>query len=127
MLRYKGGHKVNKGTYWNFTTGERVDISNEGVLPGDRKTVYFRLPATGILILGPILGLLYAAFLPFIGIAMLLKMTVQKIGGGVFSLTKSSASFGWRPSESYLVGKKKNNKESNQKKAERPEDDVKQQ
>lgn len=107
MLKYNGGHKVRKGTYWNFTTGERIDISHEGVLPGDRKTVYFRLPATGILLLGPILGLLYAAFLPFIGIAMLIKVVMQKVAGGAFSTARSTASFGWRPSEAYLAGKKK--------------------
>jgi hypothetical protein len=66
MIKYSGGHKVRKGTYWNFTTGERVDVSHEEVLPGNSRTTYFRLPASGILILGPILGLIYAAFLPFI-------------------------------------------------------------
>ena len=107
MLKERGGNQVGKGTYWNFTTGERIDISQEGVLPGDSKTTYFRLPATGILLLGPILGLLYAAFLPFIGIAMLVKVVMQKVAGGVFSSARTTASFGWRPSESYLAGKKK--------------------
>ena len=110
MLKERGGNQVGKGTYWNFTTGERIDISQEGVLPGDSKTTYFRLPATGILLLGPILGLLYAAFLPFIGIAMLVKVVMQKVAGGVFSSARTTASFGWRPSESYLAGKKKGEK-----------------
>lgn len=106
MLRYKGGHKVGKGTYWNFGTGDRIDISDEGILPGDRKAVYFRMPATGILVFGPIMGLLYAIFLPFIGIAMLVKLVIQKVVGEVSLSTRSAASFGWRPSESYLAGKK---------------------
>jgi hypothetical protein len=54
-----------------------------------------------------VLGLLYAAFLPFIGIAMLVKLVAQKAGGGVMEMVHGSASFGWRPSESYLSGKKK--------------------
>ena len=107
MLKERGGNKVGKGTYWNFNTGERIDISQEGVLPGDSRTTYFRLPATGILLMGPILGLLYAAFLPFIGIAMLVKVVMQKVAGGAFSSARTTASFGWRPSESYLAGKKK--------------------
>lgn len=110
MIKYNGGQKAGKGTYWNFTTGERIDISTEGILPGNRKTIFFRLPASGILVLGPILGLLYAAFLPFIGIAMLIKVVGQKVAGGVFSSAQSTASFGWRPSESYLAGKKKHEK-----------------
>ncbi len=107
MFRHNAGSKVGKGTYWNFSTGERIDISSEGVLPGDAGTTYFKLPASGIVALGPILGLLYAAFLPFIGIAMLLKLIIQKIASAVMAPAQKSASFGWRPSESYLAGKKK--------------------
>lgn len=107
MLRYNAGSKVGKGTYWNFANGERIDVSDEGVLPGGKRTVYFRLPATGIIVLGPIIGLLYAAFLPFIGIAMLIKVVLQKAAQMAFSSAKSRASFGWRPSESYLAGQKK--------------------
>ncbi len=107
MLKHRAGAKVGKGTYWNFSTGERVDISTEDVLPGDRNTVYYRLPATGIIALGPVLGLIYAAFLPFIGIAMLVKVIMQKVAALVTAPTQRAASFGWRPSESYLAGKKK--------------------
>ncbi len=107
MLKYNAGSKVGKGTYWNFANGERIDVSDEAVLPGGKRTVYFRLPATGILVLGPIVGLLYAAFLPFIGIAMLVKVVVQKVASVAFSSARSRASFGWRPSESYLAGQKK--------------------
>ena len=107
MLKHSAGNKVGKGTYWNFSTGERIDISTEGVLPGKRDTVYYRLPATGIIVLGPVLGLLYAAFLPFIGIAMLVKVILQKVATVVTAPTQRAASFGWRPSESYLAGKKK--------------------
>jgi hypothetical protein len=107
MFKHKAGSKVGKGTYWNFSTGERIDISSEGVLQGDRETAYYRLPATGIVVLGPILGLLYAAFLPFIGIAMLVKVIFQKVAAVAVEPTQRAASFGWRPSESYLAGKKK--------------------
>jgi len=107
MLKHNAGTKVGKGTYWNFSNGERIDISAEGVLPGDKNDVYYRLPATGIIALGPVLGLLYAAFLPFIGIAMLVKVILQKVATAVTAPTQRVASFGWRPSESYLAGKKR--------------------
>ncbi len=112
MLKHSGGTKVRKGTYWNFSTGERADISTEGILPGSKNDIYYRLPASGILALGPVLGLLYAAFLPFIGIAMLIKVIVQKVATAVTAPTQRAASFGWRPSESYLAGKKKGAKEA---------------
>ncbi len=107
MLKHKAGNKVGKGTYWNFSTGQRIDIGTEGVLPGKKNEIYYRLPATGIVALAPVLGLVYAVFLPFIGIAMLVKVVLQKVASVVTAPTQRAASFGWRPSESYLAGKKK--------------------
>jgi hypothetical protein len=109
MIRYSGGQKAVKGTYWNFTTGERLDIRTEGVLPGGERTTYYRLPASGILLLAPVLGLLYAVFLPFIGIAMAVRVLLKKMGLAARSTARTGASFGWRPSESYLTGKKEEN------------------
>ncbi len=107
MLKHNGGSRVGKGTYWNLTNGERIDIRDEGILPGEAKKAYYRMPAAAIIVAGPVLGLMYALFLPFIGIAMLVKLVGQKAGAGVMELAHGSASFGWRPSESYLTGKKK--------------------
>ena len=107
MLKHNGGDRVGKGTYWNLTNGERIDIIDEGTLPGETRKTYYRMPAAAIIVLAPVIGLLYAAFLPFIGIAMLVKLVGQKAGGGIMEMAHGSASFGWRPSESYLTGKKK--------------------
>lgn len=106
MLKYNGGEKAVKGTYWNLHNGQRVDISGEGILPGNGKVAFYRMPAAAIIVVAPALGLLYAAFLPFIGIAMLVKLLGQKIGGGALETIQGSSSFGWRPSESYLSGRK---------------------
>lgn len=106
MLRHNGGELVGKGPYWDLGNGERVDIAEEGTLPGGRNRYFYRMPAGAVLAIAPVLGLLYAVFLPFIGIAMFVKLLAQKIGGGVLETVQSSASFGWRPSESYLSGRK---------------------
>jgi hypothetical protein len=119
MLRHRGGQRVGKGTYWNFSAGERVDIVEEGVLAGNSNTVYHRLPATGILVIGPIVGLLYAAFLPIIGIAMAVKLAAQKVAGRAPAPVRSGASFGWRPGESYLAGMKKKGTSSRGEEAEK--------
>jgi hypothetical protein len=110
MLKHNGGQMVGRGTYWNLSNGERIDIMNEGTLSGDRSRTFYRMPAAAIIVAAPVLGLLYAAFLPFIGIAMMVKLLGQKIGGGVLDTIQSSASFGWRPSESYLSGRKNKTK-----------------
>jgi len=110
MLKHNGGERVGKGTYWNLGNGERVDIQEEGILPGNEKKTYYRMPAAAVIVAAPVLGLMYAMFLPFIGIAMAVKLVGQKIGGGVMETVQGSASFGWRPSESYLSGRKKKGK-----------------
>jgi len=110
MLKHNGGERVGKGTYWNLGNGERVDIQEEGILPGNEKKTYYRMPAAAIIVAAPVLGLMYAMFLPFIGIAMAVKLVGQKAGGGVMEMVHGSASFGFRPSESYLAGKKKSGK-----------------
>jgi hypothetical protein len=120
MLKHNAGTKVGKGTYWNFSTGDRIDISTEGVLPGSRNDTYYRLPASGIVALGPVLGLIYAAFLPFIGIAMLVKVILEKVATAVTAPTQRAASFGWRPSESYLAGKKKGSEAAKKDEGESP-------
>lgn len=118
MIRIKGGQKARQGTYWNLRTLERVDISTEGTLPGGEETTYYRLPATGVLLLGPVIGLAYAAFLPFIGIAMAVKLVAEKLAGTALAPAPGAASFGWRPSESYLSGKKKAREEKKEEKEE---------
>jgi len=109
MLRLKhiGGERVKGGNYWNFSTGERVTIETGGILPGDSSTTYYKAHPAIILLAGPVLGLVYAVFLPFIGIAVLLKVVATKLFGGVMEGVSKVTIFNWRPSEAYLAGKKR--------------------
>ena len=100
MVR-KGGHKTEKGTYWNIRSGEKVVLEQEGMLPGSG--TYIKAPTAVVLLAGPVLGLLYAIFLPFIAIAM----TVGVIARKAAEAGAHAASFGWRPVEAYLAGRKK--------------------
>lgn len=111
MLTYRGGNKVQKGTYWDLAKGERIDVDAEGVLPGDRKIIFVKLPVAAVLLAGPFIGLLYAVFLPFIGIAMTLMLVGKKLITGIVHVAVKSTSFGWRPIESYLDGKQRKKRE----------------
>ena len=111
MLTYRGGYKVQKGTYWDLAKGERIDMNAEGVLPGDRKTIFVKMPVAAVLLAGPVIGLLYAVFLPFIGIAMTLMLVGKKLISGIVHVAVKSTSFGWRPIESYLDGKQRKKRE----------------
>lgn len=110
MFKYNGGQKVRRGTYWNFTTGKRIRVVGEDTLPGDSEAAYYKLSPVGLLVFGPLAGLLYAALLPFIGIGMMAKLLGQKSFGKAAAAVGRGISFGWRPGEAYLGGKKKEKK-----------------
>lgn len=116
MVRIKhiGGETVTRGNYWNFSNGDRISMDNGGVLPGGRNTTYYKASPLVILAAGPVLGLLYAAFLPFIGLAIVAKMVFTKLFGGAFEGLSRVATFNWSPSQAYLSGRrhKDNAKES---------------
>jgi hypothetical protein len=71
-----------------------------------------------MLALGPVIGLVFAIFLPFIGIAMTVGLVARKLGEGVADAAAGSMSFGWRPVEAYLAGRKRK-KEAGARKAEK--------
>jgi hypothetical protein len=101
-----------------MANGERVDLAQEGVLPGNRNDMYIKAPAAMAIAAGPVLGLVFAMFLPFIGIAMTLSLVGRKIVEAVAEAAAGSMSFGWRPIEAYLAGRKRK-KEAREKKSDK--------
>jgi hypothetical protein len=117
MFKHSGGQTVGRGTYWDVMSGLRVDIEQEGILPGGKRAMYVKTSSSAILFLGPILGLAYVFLLPVMGVVTILSLVVQRIFGRPFSLIKNIISFGWRPNEAYLGGK--NRKKGNNDKTKR--------
>src|SRR5512147_1948163 len=107
----KGGHKVKAGTYWNMVNGSRTDLAEEGVLPGGNDALYVKAPSIAVLAAGPVLGLLFAVFLPFIAIAMAAVLLTKKLGEGIRDAAVASTTFGWKPIEAYLAGRKRKNED----------------
>jgi hypothetical protein len=111
MLTYKSGNRVGKGTYWDMSNGRRIDVVSEAVLGGGGTATYVRMSSAMMLLAGPIIGLLYAILMPFIGIATVLTLAVRKVLGGMYDLVAKSISFEWQPRSAYLAGKKKKKEE----------------
>ena len=86
-------------------------LRQEAILSGDASSTYYRIPASMMLLAGPVIGLFYVICLPFIGIATIASLATGKVVNGLLSLIGKSLSFGWRPREAYLSGKKKSKKE----------------
>jgi hypothetical protein len=110
-MLHKGGHKVEAGTYWDTHTGERIEVAAPQVLPGDEHRIYIRAKSGLVLLAGPILGLVFAIFLPFIGIVMAMGQMGKKVAGTAVGHAVQSVSFGWRPIEAYLAGRKRKKEE----------------
>lgn len=70
------------------------------------------LRTIGRVISAPFVGLLYIAILPFAFLAALVSTVVNKVLGSA----GREMSFGWRPVEAYLSGKKSEGKKRNEKK-----------
>jgi hypothetical protein len=66
-----------------------------------------------MLLLGAVVGLIYVIFLPFVSVATMIVMACGKALGKLWNLAMDTVHFGWRPSETYLLGKKEKEKEKN--------------
>ncbi len=104
MTKHRGGDRVDKGSYWDLRHGTRVDVAENGILPGGRNIPYWRLSPAVMLLVAPICGLLYVIALPFVVIGTLLFLRARKITIAAVDLL---GSFGWRPVHAYLAGRMK--------------------
>jgi hypothetical protein len=107
MLTYKGGHAVGRGTYWDLANGRRIDVFGEAILAGGGTATYVRMPSGVMLLSETVIGLLYAILMPFISIATVAALSVRVGLGALYPMVAKSGSFGWRPQNAYLSGKKK--------------------
>ena len=74
MTPIHGGETVKGGFYWNLAKWDATFVEGRaGVLPGDGRDDYRRIPVALALLAAPLMGALFVIFLPFIGIALMLK------------------------------------------------------
>lgn len=106
VRRFHGGHQVDPGTYWSAWDLFVVGVGEAATLPGDRGSVYYRIPIALLIPLGAILGGLYVFILPLVSIVTAVSVLGRRMLGCVLFQGRRSVSFGWRPTEAYLAGKK---------------------
>ena len=107
MSKHRGGEMVPAGTYWNVQTGGLVELGREGALPGNEGSAYLRMPFSVAFVLVIALGGLYVVSFPLLIIGMSVYVAAVRILGGIAYQVRRTVSFGWRPTEAYLAGKKK--------------------
>jgi hypothetical protein len=108
MARHHGGDKVNAGFYLNVESWEVTTLSGKGgTLPGGTSAIFRRVPTLGALMFAPLMGAVYAIFLPFIGIALVAQYATKKVAAGVREVSESvmgTMSPAWRPGEAHFTG-----------------------
>ena len=110
MSKHIGGAEVKAGFYWNLRKWEMVTLSaTGGRLPGHAEDRYLKVPIVAFLFIAPVMGGLYAFFLPFIGFAMVFAFLGRKLGAAsraAAARVGGLVSPQWRPGEAYLAGKR---------------------
>lgn len=106
MTRYHGAEKVEAGVYLNMKELSFASMADDGPLPGTADDEYRAVPAVVMLIVGPVLGLVYAMFLPFIGLGMVAGILAGKLGHLTADAAGASARVlrpAWQPAMSFLA------------------------
>ena len=105
MRHYQGSERVESGIYLhsrNFNIESHVEA---GPLPGSESERYYRIPPVALLIVGPVLGLVYAIFLPVVGFLMLGQLIATKATELALDATRASMRVlrpSWQPSMAFL-------------------------
>jgi len=58
------------------------------------------------IVTAPFIGLSYAVALPFIAIGTIVTLIMKAVATKMYDVLANLTSFGWKPSEAYLSGKK---------------------
>ncbi|MGE5445918.1 MAG: hypothetical protein ACM3SR_15225 [Ignavibacteriales bacterium] len=108
MKRYYGGEVVKRGTYLSLKRKDLVTIEEEGeLLLCEGNDSYIKIQPLVMIVVGPLMGLIYVIFLPFLSFAMIFWVVVNKawlgarrFGEGLLEVAASNrrpnvAYFGW--------------------------------
>ncbi len=103
LARLEGGEAVKGGIYWSTKDGEFITVPKEGGLlekgPGRN---YIKVPLPIVLIVGPIMGLAFAFFLPLSGVLALASVAKEKLFSGGKVGAAGMVRLQMQPGASYL-------------------------
>lgn len=84
FIKHNGGDVVPPGFYWNLKQWEAQIVPKPcAALKGEPTSRYLRMPLVALLVIAPLMGAVYAFFLPFIGFALVIAYLVRRIGGRI--------------------------------------------
>lgn len=105
MKRYTATETVEPGLYFNARQFSFKSVDETGPLPGPAGEVFRRVPTALLLVVGPVVGLAFVVFLPFIGFATvgwLLGVKAARLAGGTLGAARRALRPGWEPSLAFF-------------------------
>lgn len=105
MKIYRGTQKVEPGIYFNLREVSFKSMDETGTLPGTEQDAWRRVHPVALLVVGPLMGLAYAIFLPLIGFAMVGGALLRKLGElGVDALEATARVLrpAWQPARAFF-------------------------
>jgi len=105
MKTYRSGETVAPGLYLSVRQLAFKAVDEEGPLPGAAGETYRRVPALMMLVVGPLLGLVYVMFLPFLGVAMVTWLLGVKGVHAAEATARQAARVlrpGWEPAMAFF-------------------------
>ncbi len=110
IKKHHGGTEADTGLYLNWKRLSFHSHEEGESLPGDSSDEYLSVPWFALLIAGPILGLTYVIFLPFLGIATVLWLGATKLAELATAAARASVRVlrpGWEPAMAFLSRSKR--------------------
>ncbi|HSM91586.1 MAG TPA: hypothetical protein VLT47_01800 [Anaeromyxobacteraceae bacterium] len=108
MTKYESNAAVKSGYYFNPVTLSLVPVERDGGRLPNEKGTWIAIPTLAALALVPVLGAMFAFFLPALGFLLTAEAAVVKVTGaargGAGELAATMAP-GWVPGEAHLTGK----------------------
>ena len=105
MRHYRGTETVEPGLYLNLRQLSFKSMDETGCLPGKVEDVYRRVPTLALLLVGPLMGLAFVVFLPFIAFVMVGWLLVVKSTHLAADAMRGAVRVlrpGWEPSLAFL-------------------------
>ena len=113
MTTYRGTETVAPGLYFNVGEWSFKSVEEAGMLPGTVDTRYRRVPMLAMIAVGPLLGLAFVVFLPFIGFAMVAYLLAGKAAALAADAARAAARVArpnWEPSLAFFARSKRSKK-----------------
>jgi len=104
ISKHVGGEFVPGGIYWSMSAGEFLSVPKEGGrLAGNSQQRYIKAPLPLVLVVGPIMGLAFALFLPLSGLLVLGPFLAGRLRGALVpSAAHAAVGTAVQPGVSYI-------------------------